>query len=1081
MINANRLWKIALSIAVVWCATSTPSLSQSYHSDTNIEPGVLMVQYESGQYLAKAAYPSILQVQSVELAFPFLKNLHGKRAQRKSIQELLRVYRVVYDADISPHYAVKMIEKSPDVAFAEPSFLYSPSSVPTLPITEKQFESIPNDSLFSNSENSYMYKMQMTKAWDVVKGEDGNVVIAIVDTGVDWEHVDLRDNLWKNPGEIPDNGIDDDENGFIDDVSGWDFSTDSNDPRPDAPWKSHGTAVAGAAVAVTNNEIGSSGTSWNAKFIPIGVLCGSNDLGLCYHNEGVLYAAMNGASIINASYGVPRFEPSLTNDLTMQAALDLGSLVVASAGNHSIEIGGYNRRDYPGTFQQTLNVCGTYPESYQNLWNYGYGIDVCTSGVVVTTSWDDTYVLAPGTSVATPLVSGVAALVKTRFPEFTPQQIREQIRSTADKVIYDFNPPSYQGLLGRGYVNAYLAVTEIDKVSIRLVDWETDHDENNYCSHLSEETTITATFESFLADAPNVSVEFVAKSPHVVFPKGNTFTIGALQGGKKSSVRFSFTTTSDFSDPLLQIEPIVRTSDGEIVSGSDVIELYFIPDDQELAWHETATFRYSMSSYAKIGSTFSQLISKVCEPDKSNIQLKEGPTLFVQSGLLVGTGENSVAGSALGMRGCEFSICPFRSQDFTPTSRPAYYSEDGGIQQSRVSLQISNSILPEGIKVVQESLVNSGSEYENGALFRYRVMNHTAQSIQDVHVGLYFQPTTTTTGGIEYGEVTYQHNSTEETFPFFRDESLTNDELVGLAVLSENISKHYKVYNSDEVSDLVHPEDAWMGLTGGVNKPPEGNETGVSLIIGSGPYSLEAYSEVIVDFAMVYGTTQSNLVEAYSKMIELRNEGLSISAPTQLSVAEGDSVSFSISLSGITQEDITISMSGSEGSDLVVDPNTFTFLAEQESIVQTITLKALEDNDTENDVIALKLLSSGGILDGLQKYIRITITDNDLVDVTVEEHNLPPSMNLWGNYPNPFSDRTTVKVDLPESAQISIVVTDLLGRVVKTLNYGEIGGGHGHHLEITTGDLTSGVYYYTLRADVDGKLWKQSRAMTLVR
>ncbi|MCY4234174.1 MAG: S8 family serine peptidase [Bacteroidetes bacterium] len=1079
MISATRLWKIALSIAVVWCATSTPCLSQSYHTDTNIEPGVLMVQYESGQYLAKSAYPSILQVQSMELAFPFLKNLSGDQIQLNSIQELLQVYRIRYEADISPHYAAKMTEELLGVAFAEPQFHYSPSSVPPLPIAEKHLASIPNDSLFSNSEISYMHRMQMTKAWDVVKGEDGNVVIAIVDTGVGWEHADLRDNLWKNPGEIPDNGIDDDENGFIDDVSGWDFSTDSNDPRPDAAWKSHGTAVAGAAVAVTNNEIGVAGTSWNAKFMPIGVLCGSDDLGLCYHNEGVLYAAMNGASIINASYGVPRFEPSITNDLIMQAALDLGSLVVTSAGNHGIKIGGYNRRDYPGTFQQTLNVCGTYPESYQNLWNYGYGIDVCSSGVVITTSWDNTYVLAPGTSVATPLVSGIAALVKTRFPEFTPLQIREQIRSTADKVIYDFNPPSYQGLLGRGYVNAYLAVTEIDKVSIRLVDWETDHDENNYCSHLSEETTITATFESFLADAPNVSVEFVAKSPHVVFPKGNTFTIGALQGGEKSFVRFSFTTTSDFSDPLLQIEPIVRTTDGEIVSGSDVIELYFIPDDQELAWHETATFRYSMSSYAKIGSTFSQLISKVCEPDKSNIQLKEGPTLFVQSGLLVGTGENSVAGSVLGMRGCEFSICPFRSQDFTPTSRLIYYSEDDGIQQSRVSLQISNSNLPEGIKIVQESLVNSGSEYENGALFRYRVMNHTAQSIQNVHVGLYFQ--STSTGGIEYGEVTYQHNSTEETFPFFRDESLTNDELVGLAVLSENIPKHYRIYNSDEVSELVHPENAWTGLTGGVNKPPEANETGVSLIIGSGPYTLDAYSEVMVDFAMIYGTTQSNLVDAYSKMEELRNEQLVISAPTQLSVAEGDSVSFSVKLSGITQEDMTISMTGHEDSDLIIDPNRFTFLANQESIVQIITLKALEDNDTENDVIPLKLLSSGGTLDGLQKYVHVTITDNDLVDVTVEEHDLPPSMNLWENYPNPFSDRTTIKVDLPESTKISVVVTDLLGRVVKTLNFGEISGGYGHHLEITTGDLTSGVYYYTLRADMEGKLWEQSKAMTLVR
>ena len=661
---SGETWKrLATCLFFVVCFV-IPSLSQSHQTEHDIEGGVVIVQYDRDTYLGKVAYPSVLQVQSVESVFPFLGTLRGKRAQLTSIQELKRVYRVQYDADISPYDAARIIETSPGVVYAEPQYRYSLPAAP-VPVggVRKHSSRVPNDPLFSNE--GYMQMMEIKKAWEVVKGEDADVVIAIVDSGIDWDHPDLRANLWENPGEIADNGIDDDRNGYVDDLHGWSFSRDTNNSRPLGD-NAHGTAVAGAAVAVVDNGVGLAGTSWNAKFMPIDVTCGPNSNWVCSTHEGVLYAAMNGAHIINASFGYYNYGSLRTDDFIMQAALDLGSLVIAAAMNNGIEMGGYNPRSYPASNQEALSVCGTEGQSYQNTWNYGYGVDVCAAGDrVTTTNLNDGYGSWRGTSFAAPLVSGIAALVKTRFPEFTPVQIREQIRVTADEVIYQEHSPSFEGLLGRGYVNAYRAVTETDKVSIRMVEWEVADSEKGYCSRPSEQINITATFESFLADAENVTVEFAAKSPHVVFPRGNTFSIGSLRSGEKASIDFSVMATSDFPyRSFLFIEPRIRISDGSVVSGSDAIELYI--DSVELALHETATFSYSMTSEGNIGHTDTRRVwgHWHCEETLGQMDLK-GDGFMDEAGLLVGFGSSTVAGSVFNVPECPFMDVP---------SEPGFYA-----------------------------------------------------------------------------------------------------------------------------------------------------------------------------------------------------------------------------------------------------------------------------------------------------------------------------------------------------------------------------------------------------------------------
>ena len=222
----------------------------------------------------------------------------GRVAERRELAEstkkLQRIYAVHHEESFDSRRVAVALAQDPNVVYAEPRFVREPMW--DLPGSEKS-ESIrletPNDPFFR--EAPYMQRVRMPDAWNMVKGEQGNVVIAIVElVGIGVSHEDLRGTLWTNPGEIPNNGVDDDANGFVDDVHGWDFRANS----PIVPGFAsssgveHGVAVSGAALAEADNGIGLAGTSWNARFMP---LVGSY--------SGITYAALNGADIINASYG----------------------------------------------------------------------------------------------------------------------------------------------------------------------------------------------------------------------------------------------------------------------------------------------------------------------------------------------------------------------------------------------------------------------------------------------------------------------------------------------------------------------------------------------------------------------------------------------------------------------------------------------------------------------------------------------------------------------------------------------------------------------------------------------------------
>ena len=231
--NTNKDGKSSRKIESkrIFVGKSSPAAnSENYANSSNILPGLIVVKFKDNVNLNSGSARTNIsfldekilhyQVYSIEKVFPFLENSSLRQAS-----QLKKIFYFRYNSDASPTKIAADFSEDPNIEYAEPKYVY------------KEMD-IPNDTLYGSMEQ--FARVEAESAWDIVKGDSGNVVIGIVDTGTDWNHEDLFANVWTNPREIPNNGVDDDNNGFKDDVHGWNFENNSNDPT-NSPGRNHRT------------------------------------------------------------------------------------------------------------------------------------------------------------------------------------------------------------------------------------------------------------------------------------------------------------------------------------------------------------------------------------------------------------------------------------------------------------------------------------------------------------------------------------------------------------------------------------------------------------------------------------------------------------------------------------------------------------------------------------------------------------------------------------------------------------------------------------------------------------------------
>ena len=324
------------------------------------------------------------------------------------------------------------------------------------PNYELYFLAPPNDALFNNlwglhntgqTGGTPGADINVMPVWDAGYTGSRDVVVAVIDSGVDYTHPDLQANMWVNTGEIPDNGIDDDGNGFVDDVYGYDFANNDGDPQDDV---GHGTHCAGTVGAVGDNMIGVAGVNWNVRLMALKI-GGQDGIFTMDAISGIEYAVQMGAHISNHSWGVYGYSEALYD--ACRRALAAGHLLVCAAGNEMNDNDG-PWQSYPASYDlpNILAVAAT-DHNDEIAWFSNYGattVDVGAPGVDIwSTIPGGGYASNQGTSMAAPHVTGIAALLKSRFPNATALDLKEAIMAGATPV------PSLTGItVTGGRVNA---------------------------------------------------------------------------------------------------------------------------------------------------------------------------------------------------------------------------------------------------------------------------------------------------------------------------------------------------------------------------------------------------------------------------------------------------------------------------------------------------------------------------------------------------------------------------------------------------------------------------------------------------
>ena len=355
--------------------------------------------------------------------------------------------------------AVAKYRNHPAVRFIEPNYYLYADNVPNDASFPLQW-SLQNTGQQGGTPGADIHAVQ---AWDQTTGSS-QVVIAIVDTGMDMTHPDLAANLYTNPGEIPDNGLDDDGNGLVDDVHGFDFANFDGDPTDD---NGHGTHVAGTIGAVGNNGIGVAGITWRVQLLPLKFLDASGSGTTGDAIDCIDYAVAAGATAINASWGAPQAPQALL--AAIAAANDAGVLFVAAAGNTSS-----NNDDYPnfpsGFDLPNVISVGSSARSDERSGFSNYGpttVDLFAPGTqILSTLPGNTYGVASGTSMATPHVTGALALLKSRFPTMRAPTMKAIALAATDRI------PALAGLsVSGGRLNVARMMEGVDSIApARVVD-----------------------------------------------------------------------------------------------------------------------------------------------------------------------------------------------------------------------------------------------------------------------------------------------------------------------------------------------------------------------------------------------------------------------------------------------------------------------------------------------------------------------------------------------------------------------------------------------------------------------------------
>lgn len=481
-----------------------------------IQPGIIVIKMkaEYGQQCTPASInePKVktvlsgYNIASLSKKFPRavsplnLKNKHGQDPVDLSL-----IYQIKVSADTDLFTLIQQLNATGSVAYAEPLYIQKMDYTPNDPSVGSQYQ---------------FTKINAFLAWDVWRG-DTNTVIGIVDSGTDWDHPDIQANLKLNYAD-PIDGIDNDNDGFTDNFHGWDVS--ENDNNPVNVNSTHGAHVTGCAAAVTDNGVGVSGPAFNCRILPIKASLNSSTTNIDNGYDGIVYAAEHGANVVNCSWGRSGGPSQFEQDIVNFAVLDHDVVLVAAAGN-----GGVEEDHYPASYENCISVASTSSsDTRSGFSSYGFSVDVCAPGSnILATDFNDTYSTQSGTSMASPIAAGCAAMIKSKFPSMNALQVAEQLRITSDNIYSVGSNTAFVGKLGKGRVNLFRAVT--DSVSPGVIIKKLNvNDGNDAVFVVGDTLNVSNLLLNLLRPTANLTCSLTTPSTAYLQVLNSTYNVGVL-------------------------------------------------------------------------------------------------------------------------------------------------------------------------------------------------------------------------------------------------------------------------------------------------------------------------------------------------------------------------------------------------------------------------------------------------------------------------------------------------------------------------------------------------------------------------
>ena len=759
-----------------------------------------------------------IEILTVLKVFPrHQKPTRAKHANGQLKTDISLIYKLKYKSNDDPWSIIPSLLKTGMFEYAEPSFkfelLYTPNDPQIL------------DLYFLDTINAY-------EAWDVTKG-DTNVVIGISDTGFDIDHPDLIDNVKYNYLD-PINGVDDDNDGFVDNYRGWDLGEGDEDPS--AGSNKHGVSVAGVAGASTDNGNQLAGVGFKCKLLPIKITDATGVLTGTYGS--IVYAADHGCSVVNCSWGSPNSWSQLGQDVVKYATVDNNCLVVASAGNS-------NNSDkwYPASFSWVLSVGGT--DTLNQKWvrnatdgsSFNEEVDIVAPSMSIMrlNNGGGTLGGARGTSFSSPMVAGAAAIVKSKFPHYSAIQVMEQLKATANDLSgIPFNS-TYENFMGEGLLDMYRAVTDSSNPGFYMDGMVfTDLQDGLFTD--GEVIYIYGTLFNALEASSSVSKMTISTISPFIELIDSTRIIGVIPS--KSSV---ITNGIPFSFRIKAGTPANTLVDFKIVFEDltyDTKQMISTTLNVDYISTSINDLSFTIGASGKLGyNTIGDQSQGV------GLKISGGETVLYQMGLLAA------------VDGVKSSFV--LDNDWEKNEELSYVYP--GIESS---LDISTSFKDEpasnsiGLTLKQKTLVWDDSDKRKFLIIEYNVINTSGAPITDLNLGIFSDWDIN-----NYNNNIAVYDSTIKTG--YSYEPAGN--YVGVHILSDFSIQHYAFDNNGANGSIVQSDgftsvEQYESISGGNGRDSAGLGD-ISQVVGVGDVDILNGDSVKVAFAIVAGLNYNELKE----------------------------------------------------------------------------------------------------------------------------------------------------------------------------------------------------------------------------